>query len=264
MNIAIAYLRRDFLIWSSYRLAALWQVLGVFTMIGLIYFTGSAINSHSDLIKQQGGSYVAFIFLGLAFMDVFMQGLAALPRAINDNQRTGTLEPMLLAPVREYELMGSLWLFRLGFSMFRMSLFVIFGFAVLGYWHSANPLTIVVVFVPALVTFVALGGFSAAFMLLVKQGDPVLVAFTAITAVLGGAIFPVHALPGWIQPLALLVPLTHALTGIRDGFDGASITDVAPQIAALCAMAAVLTPPSVYAFVWALNRAKREGSLGEY
>ena len=264
MTVALAYLRRDFLIWSSYRLAAFWQVAGVFTMIGLIYFTGNAINGRSDLITEQGGSYVAFIFLGLAFMDVFMQGLAALPRAINDNQRAGTLEPMLLAPVREPQLMASLWLFRFAFSMFRMSLFVAFGFAVLGFWHAANPLAIVAVFVPALITFVAMGGFSAAFMLLVKQGDPVLIAFTAVTAVLGGAVFPVHALPGWVQPLALLVPLTHALSGIREGFDGASVTDVAPQVAVLSAMAAVLTPPSVYAFTWALNRAKREGSLGEY
>lgn len=264
MNVALAYLRRDFLIWSSYRLAAFWQVAGVFTMIALIYFTGNAINGRSDLISEQGGSYVAFIFLGLAFMDVFMQGLAALPRAINDNQRAGTLEPMLLAPVREPQLMASLWLFRFAFSMFRMSIFVVFGFAVLGFWHSANPLAIVAVFVPALITFVAMGGFSAAFMLLVKQGDPVLIAFTAVTAVLGGAVFPVHALPGWVQPFAVVVPLTHALSGIREGFDGGSVTDVAPQIAVLSTMALLLTPPSVYAFTWSLNRAKREGSLGEY
>ena len=264
MSVAVAFLRRDFLIWSSYRLAAFWQVAGVFTMIGLIYFTGNAIDGRSDLIKEQGGSYVAFIFIGLAFMDVFMQCLGALPRAINDNQRAGTLEPMLLAPVSETQLMASLWLFRFAFSIFRMSLFVLFGMAVLGFWHAANPLAIVAVFVPALVTFVAMGGFSAAFMLLVKQGDPVLIAFTALTAVLGGAVFPVDALPGWVQPLALLVPLTHALSGIREGFDGASVADVAPQIGVLTAMAVVLTPPSIYAFTWSLRRAKREGSLGEY
>ena len=264
MNVAVAYLRRDFLIWSSYRLAAFWQVAGVFTMIALIYFTGTAISGRSDLVKEQDGDYVAFVFLGLAFMDVFMQGLAALSRAINDNQRAGTLEPMLLAPIRETHLMGSLWLFRFVFSMFRMSVFVLFGTLALGYWHSANPLAIAAVFVPALITFVAMGAFSAAFMLLVKQGDPVLIAFTAMTAVLGGALFPVDALPGWIQPFAQLVPLTPALSGIRSGFDGASVADVAPQIGVLSLMAAVLLPPAVYAFRWSLNRAKREGSLGEY
>ncbi len=264
MNVAVAYLRRDFLIWSSYRLAAFWQVAGVFTMIALIYFTGTAINSRSDLIHEQDGNYVAFIFLGLAFMDVFMQGLGALPRAINDNQRAGTLEPMLLAPIRETHLMASLWLFRFVFSVFRMTLFVLFGMFVLGYWHSADPLAITAVFIPALITFVAMGAFSAAFMLLVKQGDPVLIAFTAMTAVLGGAVFPVDALPGWIQPFALLVPLTHALSGIRSGFDGASVNDVAPQIGVLSLMAAVLLPPAVYTFRWSLDRAKREGSLGEY
>jgi ABC-2 type transport system permease protein len=260
----MAYLRRDFLIWSSYRLAAFWQVLGVFTMIALIYFTGSAIDGRSSLVKEQNGDYVAFIFLGLAFMDVFMQGLGALPRAINDNQRAGTLEPMLLAPVGATQLMGSLWIFRFAFSLFRMSLFVLFGVLVLGYWHSANLLAVLVVFIPAIITFVAMGAFSAAFMLLVKQGDPVLIAFTALTAVLGGAVFPVDALPGWIQPFAALIPLTHALSGIRQGFDGSSVVDVAPQVGILSMMAVVLLPPAMLAFQWSLNRAKREGSLGEY
>lgn len=264
MSVALACIRRDFLIWSSYRLAAFWQVAGAFTMMGLIYFGGTAINDRSDLIKEQHGSYVAFILLGLAFMDVLMQGLAALPRAINDNQRAGTLEPILLAPVGEWQLVGSLWLFRFFFSMFRMLLFVLFGALVLGFWHSADPLAILAVLIPAELTFVAMGAISAAFMLLVKQGDPVLIAYAAVTAVMGGAVFPVAALPGWVQPIAWLVPLTHALSGIREAFDGASVIDVAPQILVLTAMAAVLLPPALFAFKWSLNRAKQEGSLGEY
>ncbi len=264
MSVAMAYLRRDFLIWGSYRLAAVWQVAGVFTMIGLIYFTGTAINGRSDLIEEENGSYVAFIFLGLAFMDVFMQGLAAIPRAINDNQRAGTLEPMLLAPISDTQLLASLWGFRFLFSMFRMSLFVVFGVAVLGFWHSADPVAVIAVFIPAMLTFLAMGAMSAAFMLLVKQGDPVLIAYSAVTAVLGGAIYPVQALPDWVEPLTQLVPLTHALTGIRSAFDGASLIDVAPQVVILTIMAAILLPPAIYSFTWSLNRAKREGSLGEY
>jgi hypothetical protein len=60
------------------------------------------------------------------------------------------------------------------------------------------------------------------------------------------------------------LPLTHALSGIREGLDGASLVDVAPQIALLSALAAVLLPAGLLSFSWAVRRSKQEGSLVEY
>ncbi len=264
MRVAMAYLRRDFLIWTSYRLSAFWQVVAVFVLIGIIYFAGTAIGDRSNLITEEDGSYVAFILVGLAFLDVLVQGLGTLPLAINEHQRAGTLEPVLLAPITDLNLLMSFWLFRFLLSMFRASVLIAFGIAVLGFWRSANPLAVILVVIPAEVTFLAIGAFSAAFVLLVKQGDPVRLAYSAVMAVTGGAFFPTTSLPGWIQPLTLIVPLTYALSGIRKGLDGGTPLDVMPQIIILTVMAVVLLPAGLYAFSWALRRAKREGSLGEY
>lgn len=264
MSVAVAFLRRDFLIWSSYRLAAFWQIAGIFMTLGLVYFAGEALGDSPNAIKGEKGSYVAFILVGLAFMDVLMQGLGSLPRAINENQRAGTLEPMLLAPIHAGALLINFWLFRFLFSTFRMAVLIGLGIIVLGFWSHANPLAVIAVLIPGEITFMAMGAFSAAFMILVKQGDPVLLAYAAVTAVLGGAIFPVHALPSWIEPVTILVPLTHALSGIREGFNGGSVRDVLPQIGMLSAMAVVMLPSGLWTFNWAMTRAKREGTLGEY
>lgn len=263
MSIVLAHLRRDFLIWSSYRLAAFFQVAGVFMTIGLIYFAGKAIGDRSALVEGEGG-YIAFVIVGLAFTDLLAQGLASLPRGIQDNQRAGTLESVLMAPVAEWQLLVSCWLFRFLFSAFRTAALMMFGWLALGFWPAANPLAIVAVVVPAQAAFLAMGAFSAAFLLLVKQGDPVLLAYAAASAILGGAFFPVEALPDWMQPVTLLVPLTHALSGIREGLAGGSGADVAPQALTLTVMAALSLPLGLYAFRWAMKRAKEEGSLGEY
>jgi ABC-2 type transport system permease protein len=156
------------------------------------------------------------------------------------------------------------WLFKFLFSMFRMVIMIGFGFIALGFWGNANPLTVLAVLLPAVLTFMAMGAMSAAFMILVKQGDPILVAYAAVTAILGGAVFPVDSLPDWIEPLTLLIPLTHALSGIREGFNGAGVGDVTPQIAILSLMAVTMMPPGILAFNWSLTRARKEGSLGEY
>jgi ABC-2 type transport system permease protein len=160
--------------------------------------------------------------------------------------------------------MVSFWLFRFLFSMVRMTIFVLFGVIVLGFWGSANPLSIIAVMTPAVATFLGMGCISAAFLLLIKQGDPLLIVFTAATAMMGGAFFPVEVLPDWMQALTILVPLTHALSGVREGLNGGSVTDVLPQITILSGMALVILPAGLMMFNGSMLRAKREGSLGEY
>jgi ABC-2 type transport system permease protein len=262
VSVVLAYLRRDFLIWGSYRLAAFWQLLTPFLLIGLVYFAGKAIGDQSTL--EEGGSYVAFILVGVAFTDVLVQGLSALPQQVHDQQRLGMLEPTLVAPISNLNLLASLWIFRFFLALTRMTVFMAFGFLVLGFWHSADPSTVVLILIPAVLTYLALGTFSAAFVILFKEGDPVRWAYLGVSAVIAGAIFPTDALPGWIQPLSLLIPLTHALSGIREGLNGDSIADVAPQLVTLTTMALVGLPAAFCAFSWALQRAKREGSLGQY
>ena len=45
MSATMAYLRRDLLMWTSYRLSGFWQVLSIFMVIGMIYFAGTAIGT---------------------------------------------------------------------------------------------------------------------------------------------------------------------------------------------------------------------------
>jgi len=261
---AVAYLRRDFLVWSSYRLAAFWQVAGALGIAGIVYFIGEAVGDRANSIPEENGSYAAFALAGVAFFDMLFRGLGTLSASVSEHQRAGTLEPMLLPPIREHELLLSFCLFPFCISMLRTSVFLIFGFVLLGFWDSANGLSILAVLVPAQLTFLGIGALSAASVLLLKQGDPIRLAYSVAMLTLGGAFFPVDAMPGWLQQLALLLPLTHALSGIREGLDGGSLVDVAPQVAVLTALAVVCLPAGLLAFRWAVRRAKQEGSLVEY
>lgn len=264
MTVAMAYLRRDFLVWSSYRLAAFWQVAGVLGIAAMIYFIGDAVGNRSNVISQEKGSYAAFALAGIAFFDILFRGLGTLSAAVSDHQRAGTLEPMLLPPIRDHELLLSFCLFPFCVSLFRTVVFLTFGFVLLGFWSSANPLSILAVLIPAQLTFLGIGALSAASVLLLKQGDPIRLAYSVAMLTLGGALFPVDAMPGWLQVFAWLLPLTYALSGIREGLDGGSLRDVALQVSVLTGLAAVLLPAGLYAFSWAVTRGKKEGSLAEY
>lgn len=269
MSVPLAFLRRDLLIWSSYRTAVLWQLLGIFVFIGLVYFLGATFEGSRTLtgggaISAQTGGFVGFVLSGIAFTDVLMQGLYALPQAIRGNQKDGTLEPMLLTPISTMSLAVSSSLFGFVQALARMIVYLGFGVVALGVWREANVLTLLAVLVTATLSFVALGALSAAFIIVLKQGDPIIVAYSALTALVGGVFFPVSALPVWIRPISRLVPLTYALDGLRLALDGAPLARVAGPLVALGGMALVLLPLGALAFNLAVNYAKKEGSLGQY
>ncbi len=264
MSVVGAFLRRDFLIWSSYRLAVFWQVLGVLLLGGLVYFVGVTLGDGQPIGGRRSASFIAFAFSGIAITDVVMQAMYSVPQAIRENQKAGTLEPMLLTPIGAIALLLSSSAFKFALALGRMLCYFAVGWVLLGFWHDTNPGAVLIVLVPGVAVFAALGSLSAAFVVLVKQGDPVLIAYAAVTAMLSGVFFPIDALPAWVQPLSALVPLTYVLASARAGLDGAPISQVLASAFLLAALAAVLLPLGVVACNWAVDRAKAEGSLGQY
>jgi ABC-2 type transport system permease protein len=261
MRGTLAFWRRDFLIWSSYRLAVVWQLSGVVILTGFTFFIGTAMAQGDN---QEGAAFLAFALSGIAFTDYFSHGISAVAQAISENQKAGTLEPMLLAPIGGLRFALSSALFKLTMALGRMAVYLLLGATLFGFWHQANPFTAFLVLIPATVAFLGIGVLAAAFVILVKQADPVLLAYAWITGLLGGVLFPVELLPRWLQGLSAVVPLTHALSGVRAALDGATPAQVVPQLVILSAMAAVLAPLGVLSFRWAIKRAKQEGSLAQY
>jgi ABC-2 type transport system permease protein len=262
---AVAFVRRDFLIWTSYRTAFLWQVTGVLGLIGLLYLVGQAVGERLTApVEGLSRDYFDYLLTGIAFVDVFAFGLSAFPRTIRDAQQAGTLEAMLLAHFRLFPIVFYSSVFGFLQSLVRLVIFGAMAVFAFGLWHEANPLSVLVIFLLATCVFACLGVLSAAFVLLLKQGDPVIGVYGLASAMLGGVLFPVTVLPAWLQPLSVLVPLSHALNGMRRALLGAPLTDLGFEVLSLLLMTAIFLPASAVAFNWALNRAKEEGSLVQY
>ncbi len=68
----------------------------------------------------------------------------------------------------------------------------------------------------------------------------------------------------WLQACSWMLPITHALNGIRGAFRGASPAELAPELLWLAVATAALVPLSVYFFQLAVARAKVDGTLGQY
>jgi len=138
---------------------------------------------------------------------------------------------------------------------------ILFDFPV----RSANWPGAILVLLMSVLAFAGLGVLSASYLLLFKRGNPAKWAVIGISAVVGGMMYPVSVLPGVLQRLARLLPLTYSLEGMRAALLGrASIVELWPSLRALLLFAIVLLPLSFAAFSWALRRTKITGTLTHF
>jgi ABC-2 type transport system permease protein len=78
-------------------------------------------------------------------------------------------------------------------------------------------------------------------------------------------LYPVSVLPGWLQVLARLIPVTYSLEGMRAALLGhATIRELLPALMTLLTFAAVLLPVSLLVFSWALRQTKVTGTLTHF
>lgn len=264
---ALAFLGRDFRLELSYRFSFFLQFFGIFFSVFLFYFLSLLLGqAASPYLQEYGGNYFAFVLIGIAFSGYFGVGLSSYAGSIRDAQTTGTLEAMLMTPTRlsTMVLASSLWDYLM--TTFRVGVYLAIGVVAFGLdLGRGNLLAALVVLALTVVTFSTLGILSASFIMVLKRGDPVTWLVNSLASLLGGVYYPIGIMPGWLQQLAGLIPVTYALRAMRLALlQGASVGELLPDLAALAGFSVVLLPLSLLAFRFAVHRAKVDGSLTHY
>ncbi len=267
MRLAWAFLKRDAITAVSYRISFAVQLLGNILILGLIYFIGKSLGpTPMPAFQQYGGSFLGFLLIGVALTDCAGVSLTTFAREIREGQLSGTLEATLMSPVRLPLMLiySSLWSYC--FSAFRFVLYLAVGSVLYGVsLGHANVLASIVLFLLTIMCFMGIGILWSSIVMVVKRGDAIITSFGYVVLLLGGVLFPSTVLPVWLQRAAELIPLKHALDGMRRALlMGANLSDLAPVILKLTIFAGVLLPAGLISFSLAVQAAKRHGSLTEF
>ena len=267
LNKPLAFIKRDFLNEISYRLSCIMQIFGILVSILTFYFLarlfGSAVVPY---LKPYGGDYFSFVIIGVAFSNYQEVAMYSLSRSIRDAQITGTLEALLVTQTEIPTIIISSSLYSFLFTSLRVIAYLLLGSLFFGMDIShANFFTATVILVLTITSLSSFGIISASFVMVFKKGDPITWLFLSVSWFLGGVYYPVAVLPAWLLKLSYLLPITHSLEGMRMSLlQGASLTALFPNVLALLAFTFVMLPVSVMVFRYAVNQAKRDGSLTQY
>ena len=267
MRLAWEFFKRDVVIAFSYRASISAQLLGNLVLLGIFYFIGELIDqSDSPALEPFGGSYLGFLLIGLALTDCVGVSLTTFAGQIREGQLTGTLEATLMSPVRLPVILiySSLWSY--SFSAFRFILYIVVGMLLydVSLWQ-ANLFATVLIFLLTVICFAGVGILWASVVMLVKRGEAILTIIGLIVILVSGVLFPRSVLPEWLSDSAEIVPLTHALDGMRLAMlAGHGIADLGGILLKLAVFGAVLLVIGLVTFDRAVTIAKKTGSLVEY
>jgi ABC-2 type transport system permease protein len=267
MRLAWAFFKRDAMTAISYRISFAVQLLGNFLILGLVYFIGKTIGSQPvPALRPYGGSFLAFLLIGIALTDCAGVSLTAFAREIREGQLTGTLEATLMSPVRLPVILiySSIWSYC--FSAFRFALYLAIGSLLYGVsLDHANMPAAIILFLLTIACFMGIGILWSSVVMVVKRGEAIITSLGYVVLILGGVLFPSAVLPRWLQNVSEFVPLKHALDGMRLALlKGSDTVQLAPIILKLAAFAVVLLPMGLISFSMAVRAAKQNGSLTQF
>lgn len=266
-RLLVAFLRRNALIDTSYRMQLALTVGGTIASIATFYFVARLVGRGALPVgAAYGRDYFAFVLVGLAcaqYSSVAMYGLAG---QLRQEQVQGTLEAMLVQPIRPLHLAAGLPAWEFCWAAAHVGLYLLLGTTLFHCDLSrANWAGAIAIFLTSALAFSALGMLSAACVLLFKRGNPIQWAVSTAFVLLGGVYFPVGLLPPPLRLAAQTLPMTHVLHGLRRALlEGAPLGSLWSSLAVLALFGACLLPLGLWAMTQALRQVRRQGGLLAY
>ena len=240
-----------------------WIMIGI-NLLGL-YYVAKLVDG-SDLLETLGTDYFSFLITGIIPIMLLNTAMGAMVADIRMGQVTGTLEAVLTLPVSLPKLLTATALSSFAFAGARILLFITIGTLIFGFDLSQlHPLKALTLLAVTALAFSGIGLTLAAATLAFKQNSSFQKLITIGFLLLGGVFFPIELLPLPIQAFSHYLPITCATSGLRLALqEGCTWNDLRFMLCALGVFSTFVLPASIVFFIWALNKARRTGSLGQF
>lgn len=195
-----------------------------------------AIRNPGDVRALVPGLLALTILFGTSSMEAIVIVL---------ERRLGSLERLLLAPLRLPALLAGKLLGGMTFGITVTLVVLAISLAVFGS-SGTNWLILFLALLLSAMAFSALGAYVSVAAREVFEAQTLANFIRFPMMFLGGVFVPLASMPTWLQILARLLPLTYSVEALRAALSGGSWAAAALDLGALAAFSAVLFLLAVY------------------
>jgi len=187
-------------------------------------------------------NYFDFMAPGLMAMTVMMSVMTGLPAAISHEREIGTLDGMMVAPIRRLGIILGKTLAQTVRGLLQGILTLILAIALFGVVIHGSILLIFALLFLGVFSFVGLGVVITSFAKDQETAMMVMMTLMFPMMFLSGVFFPIQQMPWYMQSISKALPLTYAITALRKVMVlGADLSAISLEVAVLIGFGTVMT-----------------------
>ena len=242
---------------SPHRLfdVTIWPLVDVLLFGSIGAFVGQA--------NSAGATAFGYLLGGIVLWHVVYQSQIAVSTGFLEETWSRNLLNLMVTPLKEGEYVMGVALFGLvklvlGVGLVAVTAFLFFSFDITALGLGLIPIAAILLVVGWVIALFVIG-----VVLRFGSGAEAL-AWGVLFAVmpLSGVFYPVEALPGILQPVAMALPTTHAFAAMRSLLDGRGMAWGELAVAAVSAL--ILTSAALFYLTRMLTIFRKRGFISRY
>jgi ABC-2 type transport system permease protein len=234
-----------------------------------VYFMGQvfSVDGQAQGFAGYTGStdYMSFIIVGTALNNFVMAVFWGMGYALKNDMDGGVLEANWLMPTPRLLLLVGHTFSSLATTAITSTAMVVIAALLFGFRPSGNLWAALLTVVPLLIGLYGFGFAFAALVMILREANALVDMSSFLIQIFSGSSFPVTALPGWLLPVALILPLTYGYDAFRGFLLGTrTLLPLPVEGALLLVFMAVMLALGVSAFRALERRVRQMGTLGQH
>jgi ABC-2 type transport system permease protein len=255
-------IRRDAILFVSYRSQLLAQFVGPLFSITLFYYISHIITART--IDSPGG-YFGFVIVGLVIVQILTISLGVMPVTVRQELVSGTIERFLVSAHGPINGIVGTMLFPLINAIFSGVLMLTLSALIFGLPLATTAVIAIPVALLGTLAFMPFAFFLVALVMAFKQAASATQFVVSGVAIVGGLYFPTTVLPGWIRWMSDIQPFTPATDLLRHLLVGTQLVHPAiVELLKLLGFVAVLVPAGFMVLRASIRYGQRTGTVAEY
>ena len=252
-----------------YPLNALSQAFQPLIWLTPVYFMGRvfSVNGQARGFAGYSGTadYVSFILIGTALSQFIFAVFWGMGYSLKQDMDLGVLEANWLTPMPRPLMLVGRTITSLATTTVTTAVMLIIAAVLFGFHASGSVLAAFLTAVPMLLGLYGFGFAFAALVLIMREANTMVDTSNFLVTLLSGAQFPVQALPKWLLPVALALPLTYGFDAARGWLlNTPTLLPIGGEIGVMLIFMVLMVLLGWAAFSALERRVRMKGTLGQH
>ncbi len=264
-----ALIRKDWKQYWRYPLNAISSVFHPLVWIAPVYFMGLAFSSNgkAEGFAQYSGTtdFMSFILLGTVLENFINAVFWGMGYALKNDMDSGVMESNWLTPIPRLLILVGHSVTNLIVTTITSASMLLVGGLIFGFRPTGDVLAAFAPIIPMMLGLYGFGFAFAALVMLMREANALVDMSSFLVQIFSGSNFPVNALPRYLLPVALALPLTYGLDSVRAHLIGTTpLLPLNTEMVLLVVFMFVMLWIGTWSFRALERRVRMLGTLGQH